>query len=60
VFLHNGHFHTLKHALGFYVQRDTNPANWYPKDAHGKVDKFNDLPGRLARERRHDRRAAHA
>jgi cytochrome c peroxidase len=46
--------------LGFYVQRDTNPANWYPKDAHGKVDKFNDLPGRLARERRHDRRAAHA
>ncbi|MGC1581877.1 MAG: hypothetical protein WA766_10345, partial [Candidatus Acidiferrales bacterium] len=24
--------------------RDTNPGKWYPKDAHGKVDKFNDLP----------------
>jgi cytochrome c peroxidase len=44
VFFHNGRFHTLKDALRFYVQRDTNPAKWYPKDAHGKVDKFNDLP----------------
>jgi cytochrome c peroxidase len=44
VFFHNGCFHTLKDALRFYVQRDTNPAKWYPKDARGKVDKFNDLP----------------
>jgi cytochrome c peroxidase len=44
VFFHNGRFHTLKDALRFYVQRDTNPDKWYPKDAHGKVDKFNDLP----------------
>ncbi|WP_259461443.1 cytochrome-c peroxidase, partial [Paraburkholderia fungorum] len=44
VFFHNGRFHTLKDALRFYVQRDTNPAKWYPKDAHGRVDKFNDLP----------------
>ncbi|MFT4069059.1 cytochrome-c peroxidase [Paraburkholderia sp.] len=44
VFFHNGRFHTLKDALRFYVQRDTNPEKWYPKDAHGKVDKFNDLP----------------
>ena len=44
VFFHNGRFHTLKDALRFYVQRDTNPAKWYPKDAHGKVDKFDDLP----------------
>ncbi|WP_345812086.1 cytochrome c peroxidase [Paraburkholderia sp. PREW-6R] len=44
VFFHNGRFHTLKDALRFYVQRDTNPARWYPKDAHGKIDKFDDLP----------------
>lgn len=44
MFFHNGRFHTLKDALRFYVQRDTNPAKWYPKDARGKVDKFNDLP----------------
>ncbi|TDN62480.1 cytochrome c peroxidase [Paraburkholderia sp. BL10I2N1] len=44
VFFHNGRFHTLKDALRFYVQRDTNPAKWYPVDRHGKIDKFNDLP----------------
>lgn len=44
VFFHNGSFHTLKGALRFYVQRDTNPAKWYPTNRHGKVDKFDDLP----------------
>jgi cytochrome c peroxidase len=44
VFCHNGRFHTLKDTLRFYVQRDTNPAKWYPKDPHGTIDKFNDLP----------------
>jgi cytochrome c peroxidase len=44
VFFHNGRFHTLKDALRFYVQRDTDPAKWYPKDRSGKVDKFNDVP----------------
>jgi cytochrome c peroxidase len=47
VFFHNGRFHTLKEALQFYVRRDTNPAQWYPR-AGGAVDKFDDLP----RERR--------
>jgi cytochrome c peroxidase len=42
VFFDNGRFHTLKGSLRFYMQRDTNPAKWYPTDAHGKVDKFND------------------
>ncbi|PXW23447.1 cytochrome-c peroxidase [Paraburkholderia caballeronis] len=44
VFFHNGRFHTLRDALRFYVERDTDPAKWYPKDAHGRVQKFDDLP----------------
>jgi cytochrome c peroxidase len=43
-FFHNGRFHTLKEALTFYVQRDTNPEKWYPLKADGTVDKFDDLP----------------
>lgn len=37
-FFHNGRFHTLKEALRFYVQRDTDPKRWYP------AEKFDDLP----------------
>ncbi|HWB32917.1 MAG TPA: cytochrome c peroxidase, partial [Acidobacteriaceae bacterium] len=47
VFFHNGRFHTLKEALRFYVQRDTNPELWYPTSPSGAVDKFNDLPPQL-------------
>ncbi|MEP6506494.1 MAG: cytochrome-c peroxidase, partial [Betaproteobacteria bacterium] len=43
-FFHNGRFHTLKDALTFYVQRDTNPEKFYPLKADGTVDKFDDLP----------------
>ena len=43
-FFHNGRFKTLKDALAFYVQRDTDPAKWYPTDAGGAVRKFDDLP----------------
>ena len=43
-FFHNGRFHTLKDALTFYVQRDTNPEKFYPRKADGSVDKFDDLP----------------
>lgn len=43
-FFHNGRFTTLKEALTFYVQRDTNPEKWYPLKADGSVDKFDDLP----------------
>ncbi|MBS0391920.1 MAG: c-type cytochrome [Proteobacteria bacterium] len=46
-FFHNGRFKTLKDVLAFYVQRDTNPEKWYPLNADGSVDKFNDLPPRL-------------
>lgn len=45
-YFHNGHFKSLKSALTFYVQRDTNPEKWYPLKSDGSVDKFNDLPER--------------
>ena len=41
---HNGRFKTLKDALTFYVQRDTHPEKWYPLNADGSVNKFDDLP----------------
>lgn len=41
---HNGRFKTLKDALTFYAQRDTNPEKFYPRRADGTVDKFDDLP----------------
>jgi cytochrome c peroxidase len=44
VFFHNGRFHSLREALRFYVQRDTNPERWYPIPRRGKVHKFDDLP----------------
>jgi len=43
-FFHNGRFKTLKDALTFYVQRDTDPGKWYPTGAGGVVRKFDDLP----------------
>jgi cytochrome c peroxidase len=43
-FFHNGRFHTLKDALTFYVQRDTNPEKFYPLKTDGTYDKFDDLP----------------
>ncbi|MDN7520630.1 cytochrome-c peroxidase [Burkholderia sp. AU45251] len=47
VFFHNGRFHALKDALRFYVQRDTDPAKWYPTDRHGRVVQYDDLPAYL-------------
>lgn len=44
VLFHNGRFTSLKEALTFYVQRDTNPEKWYPRNADGSVRKFDDLP----------------
>lgn len=43
-YFHNGSFKTLKEALTFYVQRDTQPEKWYPLNPDGTVNKFNDLP----------------
>ena len=47
VFFHNGRFKTLRDALRFYVRRDTNPEEFYPVDADGVVQKFDDLPADL-------------
>jgi cytochrome c peroxidase len=43
-FFHNGAMHSLRAAIAFYVERDTNPGKWYPRDAAGRVQKFDDLP----------------
>ncbi|ASU39890.1 cytochrome-c peroxidase [Herbaspirillum sp. meg3] len=42
-FFHNGVFHTLQEVMEFYVQRDTNPEKWYPRNRDGSVRKFDDL-----------------
>jgi cytochrome c peroxidase len=47
VFFHNGRFRTLRDALRFYVRRDTNPEEFYPVDADGVAQKFDDLPADL-------------
>ena len=44
VFFHNGIFDTLREVMEFYARRDTNPEKWYPRDAEGRVRKFDDLP----------------
>jgi cytochrome c peroxidase len=43
-FFHNARFTSLRDALTFYVQRDTNPEKFYPVDADGAVRKLDDLP----------------
>ena len=44
VFFHNGRFTSLKEALTFYVQRDTNPEKWYPQNVDASIRKFDDVP----------------
>jgi cytochrome c peroxidase len=44
VFFHNGVFHSLEEVLHFYVERETDPAKWYPKLPDGTVDRYNDVP----------------
>jgi cytochrome c peroxidase len=43
-FFHNGLVHSLREAVAFYVERDTNPGKWYPRDRQGRILKFDDLP----------------
>ena len=43
-FFHNGAVHSLRDAVAFYVERDTNPGKWYSHDADGNVRKYDDLP----------------
>jgi cytochrome c peroxidase len=46
VFFHNGVFHTLHEVLDWYVNRDLDPARFYPRDADGRVMAYDDLPAR--------------
>ena len=46
VFYHNGGERDLRKAVAFYVERDTTPEKWYPRDVSGRVQKFDDLPAR--------------
>lgn len=43
-FFHNGRFKTLRDALTFYVQRETNPEKWYSLNGDGSINKYDDLP----------------
>jgi cytochrome c peroxidase len=45
-FFHNGAVHSLREAVAFYAERDTDPEKWYPKDRAGAAMKFDDLPAR--------------
>jgi cytochrome c peroxidase len=44
VFFHNGVFHSLDAVMHFYVERETDPAKWYPKLPNGALDRYDDLP----------------
>jgi cytochrome c peroxidase len=46
VFFHNGHIKNLRDAVAFYVSRDTQPEQWYPRKAGKEIAKFNDLPAK--------------
>jgi len=43
-FFHNGVFHSLRQAVEFYVERETDPGRWYAHRADGSIDKYDDLP----------------
>ena len=47
-FYHNGVVHTLRDAVAFYAERDTEPGKWFPGGADGSVRKFDDLPAAFA------------
>ena len=46
VYFHNGVYHDLRDVLRFYNFRDTEPGRIYPRDAAGRVMKYDDLPRR--------------
>jgi cytochrome c peroxidase len=46
VFFHNGVFHNLTRVLDFYVNRDIHSGRFYPRDASGRVIKYDDIPER--------------
>ena len=41
---HNGAIKSLRDALRFYAERDTNPERWYPKNPDGSIAIYDDIP----------------
>jgi cytochrome c peroxidase len=39
-FFHNGAVHSMRDAVRFYVERETRPERWYPRNAEGSIDKY--------------------
>lgn len=44
VFFHNGIYHDLDHVMAFYNERNTDPGKFYPRDASGKIEQYDDIP----------------
>ena len=44
VFYHNGSFRSLRQAVEFYAERETNPGRWFARNADGSVNIYDDLP----------------
>lgn len=44
VFFHNGVYHSLTQVLDFYNLRSVAPGKIYPRDAHGRLLVYDDLP----------------
>ncbi len=60
-FFHNGVLHSLREAIAFYVERDTDPAKWYPRDADRPRAKIRRSAGGLSGQRQYaSRRSAAA
>jgi cytochrome c peroxidase len=43
-FFHNGAVNSLRDAVRFYAERDTNPERWYPKNPDGSIAIYDDMP----------------
>jgi cytochrome c peroxidase len=43
-FFHNGAYHSLQQVLDFYNYRNTKPERIYPRDRHGRLELYDDLP----------------
>jgi cytochrome c peroxidase len=43
-FFHNGVFSSLRDVMHFYVERDLDPGNFYPRNPDGSIHKYDDMP----------------
>lgn len=51
---HNGVIKSLRDAVRFYAERDTNPERWYPKNPDGSVAIYDDIPLQFRSNINHD------